>query len=222
MTQKIHEIIPYILFPSFLYALGITSSIQIGILALCLAMPDGLRVSSRELCDLFCSDERTIRYNLHVLIEDLKLISNQGTKFKKILVPETANLFRLLLSKPEKCCRFNGKTFADFEENLFRFYIKGEKEHKKQPKKEGSSKSFYPPSLDEVQSYINEKGYQVNALQFIEYYSKLGWKDRNGNPVKNWKQKLLTVWVKNNNATGGQRVQSFDSQRSTVGETINV
>lgn len=34
---------------------------------------------------------------------------------------------------------------------------------------------FIPPTLEEVQSYIKEKGYQVDAEHFIDFYSSKGW-----------------------------------------------
>ena len=48
------------------------------------------------------------------------------------------------------------------------------------------------PSLQEVEDYITAKGYNVVAHTFFDYYEALGWKDKNGKEVKNWKLKLLT------------------------------
>jgi hypothetical protein len=33
----------------------------------------------------------------------------------------------------------------------------------------------------------------VDAKRFFDYYSP-EWKDRDGKPVKNWKQKMVGVW----------------------------
>lgn len=48
------------------------------------------------------------------------------------------------------------------------------------------------PTLQEVEDYITAKGYNVVAHTFFDYYEALGWKDKNGKEVKNWKLKLLT------------------------------
>lgn len=35
---------------------------------------------------------------------------------------------------------------------------------------------FTPPTVDEVQAYITEKGYTVDAERFVDYYTANGWK----------------------------------------------
>lgn len=58
-------------------------------------------------------------------------------------------------------------------------------------------KRFIPPTLEEVREYCLERGNNVDPKQFFEYYQEGEWKDAKGNPVKNWKQKVIT-WEKNN------------------------
>ena len=54
---------------------------------------------------------------------------------------------------------------------------------------------FTPPTLEEVQAYCKERGNKVDAKAFFDYFTTGGWKDSKGNPVKNWKQKVIT-WEK--------------------------
>jgi hypothetical protein len=42
-------------------------------------------------------------------------------------------------------------------------------------KKEKKRVAFAPPSLEEVNSFIQEKGYSVNASQFVDFYQSKGW-----------------------------------------------
>ena len=56
-------------------------------------------------------------------------------------------------------------------------------------------KGFTPPTLDEVKAYISENGYHVNPEHFYSYYEAGHWVDSKGQPVRNWKQKLIT-WEK--------------------------
>ena len=51
---------------------------------------------------------------------------------------------------------------------------------------------FTPPSLEEVRAYCQERGNIVDADKFWTYYDAGGWKDAKGNPVRNWKQKVIT------------------------------
>ena len=57
---------------------------------------------------------------------------------------------------------------------------------------------FARPSLEEVQAYITEKGYSVNAQQFIDYYESNGWKVGK-NSMKDWKAAVRTWEARNKN-----------------------
>lgn len=57
---------------------------------------------------------------------------------------------------------------------------------------ESESNTFKPPTLEEVQAYCKERGNNVDAAKFHAFYSEGHWKDSKGNPVRNWKQKVIT------------------------------
>ena len=59
-------------------------------------------------------------------------------------------------------------------------------------KKSIEKKRFVPPTLEDVQAYCKERNSSVDPLKFFEYYTAGNWKDSKGNPVRNWKQKLIT------------------------------
>lgn len=50
-----------------------------------------------------------------------------------------------------------------------------------------------PPAIDDVRAYIQEKGYNVDADRFMDYYEAQGWKLSNGNKMKNW-QAAVRNW----------------------------
>lgn len=52
-----------------------------------------------------------------------------------------------------------------------------------------------PPTLEEVKAYCKERNSPVDPEQFWQYFEAGGWKDAKGQPVRSWKQKLLT-WEK--------------------------
>lgn len=63
-----------------------------------------------------------------------------------------------------------------------------------------NSKEFAPPILNEVIDYFKENNYtEIVAKKAFEFYSVANWHDSNGKPVKNWKQKMLSVWFKPEN-----------------------
>lgn len=66
------------------------------------------------------------------------------------------------------------------------------------PNGEGEKRArerFTPPTLEEVRTYARQRNSSVDADKFYEYFTAGEWKDSKGNPVRNWKQKLLT-WEK--------------------------
>ena len=54
---------------------------------------------------------------------------------------------------------------------------------------------FSPPTLDEVAEYCRQRNSSVDPKAFWEFFNEGNWKDSKGQPVKNWKQKVLT-WEK--------------------------
>ena len=62
-----------------------------------------------------------------------------------------------------------------------------------------SSADFQPPTLEEITAYCEERKNNVDPQKFYDYYSVANWKDGRGNPVKNWKQKMIMVWEKDTN-----------------------
>lgn len=61
--------------------------------------------------------------------------------------------------------------------------------------KVSTKKGFKKPTLEEVKDYCKERNSSVNPETFYQYYEAGDWKDSQGNPVRNWKQKLIT-WEK--------------------------
>ena len=43
------------------------------------------------------------------------------------------------------------------------------------------------PLVSEVERFVEENGYLVDAIDFYDYYSGQGWKKANGMPVKDWR-----------------------------------
>lgn len=71
--------------------------------------------------------------------------------------------------------------------------IRVEKNRKDKGSKEKYSVRFTPPTLEEVDQYIFENGYAVDAEQFISYYESQKWKKANGQPLSDW-QAAVRYW----------------------------
>lgn len=49
-----------------------------------------------------------------------------------------------------------------------------------------------PPSVEEVREYMQGQGMNDRAQEFIDFYSTNGWKQSNGNVIKDWKAAVRT------------------------------
>lgn len=67
--------------------------------------------------------------------------------------------------------------------------------------KEKKEKRFTPPSVEEVNSYILEKGYDVDAEAFVNFYESKGW-FVGKNKMKSWKAALVTWNLNKRNRYG--------------------
>lgn len=63
-----------------------------------------------------------------------------------------------------------------------------------------TNKKFTPPSKEEVKEYFKLNGYKDEvANRAFNFYDSADWHDTQGRPVKNWKQKMIGVWFKEEN-----------------------
>ena len=61
-------------------------------------------------------------------------------------------------------------------------------------------KRFIPPTLEECRFYFIEKGYTAELGEKAwHYYNEANWHDSLGKKIKNWKQKMIAVWMKEEN-----------------------
>lgn len=109
----------------------------------------------------------------------------------------------------EKVCELATKKFefdnfddvkADCSEKQGELFSVGECQ-KKEPAETKKRKSpFTPPTLEEVREYFNAKGTSVDPDEFWSKYQSVGWVDKNGNRIKDWKRCLVT-WERFRKAT---------------------
>lgn len=88
---------------------------------------------------------------------------------------------------------------------------------KETPKGEKKTASrFSAPTVDEVRAYAQEKGYNVDAEHFVDYYTSNGWRVGR-NPMKDWRATVRT-WASRDRA---QNIAVQGTQSLGVGEFIN-
>ena len=95
--------------------------------------------------------------------------------------------------------------------------IEKEKEKEKELDKELDIKEskpkntrFVPPTVDEVQAYCDERGNDVDAQRFVDYYTARGWRLGKNTPVKDWKACVRT-WERNSYGKPLNTASSYNS-----------
>lgn len=56
--------------------------------------------------------------------------------------------------------------------------------------------TFTPPTYEEVDAYCRERENGIDANEFVDFYTTNGWKQKGGNPIKDWKACVRT-WERN-------------------------
>jgi hypothetical protein len=113
-----------------------------------------------------------------------------------LLVPQGTTLPIPLPTHIYKLITDNIKLITD---NLDSWIQNHKKENIKKTKVE---KVFIPPIIDEVITYFTDNGYtEESARRAFKYYNEAAWKDSRGKQVLNWKQKMISVWFKDENKT---------------------
>ena len=76
-----------------------------------------------------------------------------------------------------------------------------EREGAKAPKAPARTR-FAPPTAEEVRAYAQDKGLQMDAEAFVDFYASKGWKVGNA-PMKDW-QAAVRNWAKRDRASPSQ------------------
>lgn len=75
-------------------------------------------------------------------------------------------------------------------------------------------KKLTPPLLEDVKQYFKENGYtEESGEKAFKYYEAGNWKDATGKKVKNWKQKMIAVWFKDENKIN-QKSKTSSNQKT--------
>lgn len=160
-----------------------------GVACQLLSLPPTWDYSVRGLVTLFNDGEASIRSALSELEEAGYLRREQNReegKFGKSVYIITDML------KSEKPCVENPLAEIPTAGNHAQYNTK------ELNTKESNTKRyrFIPPTVEEVEDYINEKGYRIDAHKFVDYYTANGWRVGKS-PMKDWRAAVRN-WSRNN------------------------
>ena len=81
--------------------------------------------------------------------------------------------------------------------------------------KKKHSKRFVKPSLEEVEAYIREKNYDIDANTFFDYYEACGWTVGKNKPMKDWKASVR-YWVSSRKSNGNSSKPAQEEHQFNV------
>ena len=119
----------------------------------------------------------------YIKINEQQVIEFFNNKMLKILTTGDSNF------EQQEVKNFNGNKNID-NNNI-------EKEYSDIYKEKPKKTRFVPPTIEEVQTYCQERNNNIDPEAFIDYYSSQKWKKANGRPVEDWKACIRT-WEKRN------------------------
>lgn len=88
------------------------------------------------------------------------------------------------------------------------------------PKQEEQKKRTYfkPPTVEEVAAYVKEKGYSIDAEQFVAFYESKGWMVGK-NKMQKWKSAVATWKCRRSGYSGG--MATTPAQQSLINKNCN-
>jgi hypothetical protein len=125
-----------------------------------------------------------------IYLTKLSECSREEEKFRSDRKKSSAQTGKKVpIREEEKFRSERKKSSAPIVNNTYMNYTEGESVN--------APAKFVPPTLEEVQAYIAEKGYTFSAEQFMASNEQKGWCiGRSQTPMQNWKAACL-VWEKN-------------------------
>jgi uncharacterized protein YdaU (DUF1376 family) len=143
------------------------------------------------------------------VINDFDLFENDGNVFWSVRIRQTID---------------NTKKVSDARKaaSRQRWSRKQEKpdipEDVPKPEEQKKRTYFKPPTVEEVAAYVKEKGYSVDAEQFVAFYESKGWMIGK-NKMQKWRAAVAT-WQRQRSGYSGGRATT-PAQQSLINKNCN-
>jgi hypothetical protein len=134
------------------------------------------------------------------LLENDKMITTEGLQYSTRLTICNYDYYQGSSTDEQQTKEENNNKPITSQQQAANKPLTTTKERIKKVKKEKKYSEFIIPTIEEVKKYFKENGYkEETAIKMFNSYAVADWIDSKGNQVKNWKQKAINVWFKDEN-----------------------
>ena len=167
-----------------------------GLLSQMLSLPEDWDYTIQGLCSINKENETAINSTLKELKDNgyLKVTKKMPNETKSGRIEYVYDIYETPKQEGEKQDLENLGVEVQGVENQGQ--LNTDIQNKEKQNKEKNNNRFISPTVDEIERFCKERGNGVDAKRVFDYYSSANWKDGRGNPVRNWKQKIIAVWEK--------------------------
>ena len=162
-----------------------------------------------KLSDVFGWDRRKTSRFLKTL-EQQKMVTTNSTTHGTTITIVNYELFQSL-------CTTNGATDSTTHGTTGVQQLPTNNNDNNDNKKKKGVR-FVPPTITEVEEYCREKGYNIKASNFVDFYEAKGWM-MGKNKMKDWKAAVRT-WVRRENNSNREKegVNATDEHRGPASD----
>ena len=148
-------------------------------------------------------------WKMHNYIQADRYRPTDYVEEKSMLGIKSNKAYTLDVSKMDTECIQNGYIGKDSIGKVSIDKDSKDKDSKEESARGGKTKRFYPPTLDEVKQYCEERKNNIDPMAFIDFYSSKGWMIGK-NRMKDWKAAVRT-WER-------KRKEKYQSESSVYDE----
>lgn len=151
--------------------------------------------SINYICEWTNLTRNTVMAVLKSLVDDELVTKREYTehnvKFCAYQIRGSAKIAPLVQSTQQGSAEIDIWGSAKIAPNNINNNIDNIKDNKEKEDKSSQKKKFKKPTIEEIQAYVSEKGYHIDAESFFSFYESKGWKVGK-TPMTSWKSACVT------------------------------
>jgi hypothetical protein len=178
----------------------LTAISELGLLSITNDIVSGNRILEEVKYQKSCKEKKSAAGKAGMSSRYRKLTKEQQCYNNDITVLE--GCYNSVITEPNNVITEPNNVITDSNKGLTESntdHIPTNQPYTNQPIKEkNNKKKFVPPTVQEIVDFCNQRRNGVDAQKVHDYYSSANWHDSRGEPIRNWKQKIIAVWERNN------------------------